>query len=74
MAICAVLIGGPSDLPEKSRVVRDPAIIEGAKIKVPHMGGYEHFECDQPRAGHAGCVCAGPVTFFRWTGRTKIAE
>lgn len=73
-AICAVLIGGPRDLPGQSRVVQDPTIIHGATIKVPHMGGYEHFECDEPRASRVGCVCSGVVAFFRWTGRTKIAE
>ncbi|MFI5916535.1 DUF5988 family protein [Dactylosporangium sp. NPDC051541] len=62
----AVLEGGPVDIPAALRTVREP--VADAKIKVPHYGGYEHFE----RA-----TDADPATLpivFRWTTRTKVAE
>jgi hypothetical protein len=58
----AVLHGGPSHLPEVLRSVLEP--VEDYKIKVPYLGGYEHFE----REGESS------PAVFRWTGRTKIAE
>ena len=62
----AVLEGGPVDIPEGLRKVREP--VADAKIKIPHYGGYEHFE----RAIDADPT-ALPIV-FRWTTRTKVAE
>ena len=64
----AILEGGPLDLPPAARKRR----IEGSarKVKVPHRGGYEHFELvEESRQGSAGAVWR-----FRWTRRTKFAE
>lgn len=61
-----VLRGGPDGLPEAMRV-REVAAGED-KVKIPWLGGYEHFERDPRAAGHGG-----PVV-FRWTLRTRIAE
>jgi hypothetical protein len=61
----AVLEGGPADLPTDLRAHRIRP--RECKIKVPHYGGYEHFERD-PADGYA------VPTVFRWTGRTRIAE
>ncbi|MEV0901804.1 DUF5988 family protein [Actinoplanes sp. NPDC049802] len=62
-----VLEGGPDNLPTELRTVKvDPA---DEKVKVPHHGGYEHFE----RAADADSGNGGPVA-FRWTMRTRIAE
>jgi hypothetical protein len=59
-----ILEGGPSDLPADLRAGRFTSDTE--KVKIPHYGGYEHFE----RATADG---ARPVV-FRWTGRTRVAE
>lgn len=61
-----VLLGGPCELP--STLLLDTA--EATKIKIPHRGGYEHFEREMN-----GQVSARPmVLVYRWTQRTKIAE
>ena len=60
-----ILEGGPSDLPADQRARR--VAPETVKVKVPHYGGYEHFERARPADG------AGPLV-FRWTGRTRVAE
>jgi hypothetical protein len=62
----AVLEGGPAGLPPALRACQVARADE--RIKVPYLGGYEHFEKD----GAAG-VDDMPVV-FRWTGRTRIAE
>lgn len=67
-ARAAVLEGGPADLPETAR--RCLAALDGATIKVLHMGGYEHFE--RTVAG-TGAGHPEPVV-YRWTARTRIAE
>ena len=61
------LIGGPTSIADAARVREVGAHEE--KIKLPHQGGYEHFE----RVAEAlpGKVS---VTVFRWTMRTKAAE
>jgi hypothetical protein len=66
--IHAVLEGGPSDIPETLRSRREPA--GTPKIKIPHRGGYEHFECD----GDISTVDNTTPLVYRWTERTKIAE
>jgi hypothetical protein len=60
----AVLEGGPTSLPEGVR--RQPAPVGDDRIKVPHLGGYEHFERSDRVDGDAAV--------YRWTARTRIAE
>jgi hypothetical protein len=61
----AVLGGGPRDMPADFRMYR--VSVDEAKIKVPYLGGYEHFERVDPSDN------GGPV-HFEWSGRTRIAE
>ena len=65
-SVDAVLTGGPDDIPPGLRETRIPTDRE--KIKIPHRGGYEHFERD------AGVPADPTRLVFRWTGRTAIAE
>lgn len=67
-SVTAVLQGGPADLPETLRVQR--VSLSDEKIKVPHYGGYEHFE----RVGELAELTERQTIVFRWTMRTKIAE
>ena len=64
--IDVVLEGGPRHLPAEWRLQRLAA--GDQKVKLPHNGGYEHFERDP-----AGPADGEPVE-FRWTRRTRIAE
>ena len=69
--VTAVLLGGPASLPQAQRRQQVPA--RENKIKIPHMGGYEHFF----RAGgddEEFVASAGLPLIFNWTMRTKIAE
>jgi hypothetical protein len=68
--VSALLQGGPTSFPEKLRLQRVNA--RNWKIKVPHRGGYEHFE-RVDEAGDHGESSTGQVR-FRWTTRTKLAE
>jgi hypothetical protein len=61
----AVLEGGPADLPQ--RIV--PIAAPGAELKLPHLGGYEHFrattrERDTPE---------GALPVYEWFERTEVA-
>ncbi|MFD7135479.1 DUF5988 family protein [Streptomyces sp. NPDC059894] len=60
----AVLLGGPDGIPaaERSRTVPDGEV----KVKIPYLGGYEHFE-RRPDS-------ESEVVAFHWTMRTRIAE
>ncbi|MGW3788378.1 DUF5988 family protein [Micromonospora chokoriensis] len=62
-----VLEGGPADLPAALRQQNEH--IERTKIKILHLGGYEHFERISERADDG----SRPIV-FRWTMRTRIAE
>jgi hypothetical protein len=63
-AVRAVLRGGPADLPADLREIRTSP--PDRTLKIPHRGGYEHFElADEGADG---------VQVFGWTMRTKIAE
>jgi Family of unknown function (DUF5988) len=64
----AVLLGGPISFPETERRQQVPA--EENKIKIPHMGGYEHFHREDGELGTAEDL---PL-IFNWAMRTKIAE
>jgi hypothetical protein len=63
--IHAYLEGGPDDLPE--RVV--PIIPPGNELKVPHLGGYEHFRATSRRTG----TTEGTLVVYEWYERTEIA-
>lgn len=63
----AVLEGGPAEIPTSLRALT--AVPSERKIKIPHRGGYEHFELVDAPSGPSGAPAV-----FRWTMRTKIAE
>lgn len=65
-AVRAVLEGGPKGLPDRIVTVTPP----GTQVKVPFMGGYEHFEATQRLQDTA----EGPLRVYQWTYRTAIAE
>ena len=62
-----ILEGGPGTLPTTMQVAATP---DTACLKVPNLGGYEHFERAADRVVDGG----RQVTVFRWTMRTCIAE
>jgi hypothetical protein len=66
--IQAILVGGPQSIPETSRVQTVSPLDE--KIKLPHYGGYEHFE----RVGWPDRHPSARQFTYRWVMRTKIAE
>jgi hypothetical protein len=67
--IDVVLEGGPADIPAAERL-RQVSVGDG-KVKVPHYGGYEHFE----RTGERSSGGDGRSReVYRWVTRTKVAE
>ncbi|MCK2244446.1 MULTISPECIES: DUF5988 family protein [unclassified Crossiella] len=64
-----VLVGGPADLPATIRNLRIGNVGK-TKIKIPRLGGYEHFEL----IAEVGNGRPAVPLVFRWTMRTKIAE
>ena len=62
-----ILEGGPGTLPATMQVAATPGT---ACLKVPSLGGYEHFERANDRVVDGG----RQVTVYRWTMRTTIAE
>jgi hypothetical protein len=64
----AVLEGGPATIPNASRTQEVGSFEE--KVKLPHYGGYEHFE----RAGSLVEDTSCRQVIFRWTTRTEMAE
>jgi hypothetical protein len=64
-SVLAVLEGGPTTLSEVSRTQTISAFAE--KIKIPHYGGYEHFERTNERQENTRII-------FRWRMRTEVAE
>ena len=66
--VTAVLVGGPAYLPQDVRTRRISLADE--KIKIPHWGGFEHFE----RVSKADAREHQDNILFRWTMRTEIAE
>lgn len=63
----AVLEGGPESIPAAKRTQEVNPFEE--KIKLPHHGGYEHFE----RVGSLEGNTAEHLV-YRWTMRTEVAE
>jgi hypothetical protein len=64
----ALLIGGPSDIPDRART--QMAGPRDEKIKIPHYGGYEHFA----RADLFDHDNTPDQVIYRWTMRTEMAE
>ncbi|MBC3839613.1 hypothetical protein GXW82_03435 [Streptacidiphilus sp. 4-A2] len=65
----ALLQGGPAEIPSDRR--EQPAHAGEGRIKLPHYGGYEHFERTEERSvGYDG----QPRQVYRWVTRTEIAE
>jgi len=67
-SVRAVLEGGPANIPTASRV--QTVGLHDEKIKLPHYGGYEHFE----RTGELAENVTHQEIVFRWTMRTEMAE
>jgi len=65
--VTAVLHGGPASLTAEQR--RRLVTPEQRKIKIPWLGGYEHFERDLVTG-----VDHGAAVVFQWTARTRVAE
>lgn len=66
-SVRAILEGGPESIPAASRIQEVSPLDE--KIKLPHYGGYEHFE----RVGW-GENTSPQCLIYRWTTRTELAE
>jgi hypothetical protein len=64
----AILHGGPENIPDDKRVQLVSPHDE--KIKLPHYGGYEHFE----RIGGLDVSVISEEILFFWTTRTEVAE
>ena len=64
----AVLEGGPETIPTASRIREVSPLDE--KVKLPHYGGYEHFE----RVGSLVEDTSCRQVIFRWAMRTEMAE
>jgi hypothetical protein len=64
----AILEGGPPTIPAASRVQQVRP--QDDKVKLPHYGGYEHFERTGSLVEDASCR----HVIYRWCMRTKIAE
>jgi hypothetical protein len=60
------LQGGPASIPRTVRVEKSK--LQDGKLKIEHLGGYEHFE--RADVGKGGAR----LEIFHWTLRTKIAE
>jgi len=65
ISVLAVLEGGPTTLSDISRTQTVSAFAE--KIKIPHYGGYEHFERTEEFLENSHII-------FRWMMRTEVAE
>ena len=59
-----VLEGGPAGITPGAALDGRP-LGDHDRLKIPHQGGYEHFERLEGRAD---------AEVFRWVARTKIAE
>ena len=64
----AILHGGPESIPNETRVQLVSPLEE--KIKLPHYGGYEHFE----RIAVIDTNGILEEITFNWTMRTEMAE
>ncbi|GGX87770.1 DUF5988 family protein [Streptomyces anandii] len=62
----ALLEGGPEDL--AGTVV--PVVPPGQELKIPHLGGYEHYKVTTQHQDSK----EGAVTVYKWWERTEVAE
>jgi hypothetical protein len=60
-----VLEGGPAGIAPRA-VLDERPLGDNDRLKIPHQGGYEHFE----RLDGEGVDPA----VYRWVARTKVAE
>jgi hypothetical protein len=67
-SVWAVLKDGPNSIPAASR--SQAVSPHDEKIKLPHCGGYEHFE----RTSELDESTPARRIIFRWTMRTEVAE
>jgi len=67
-SVRAILHGGPKNIPNETRIQLVSPLDE--KIKLPHYGGYEHFERTTMLDGSG----TSEEIVFRWTTRTEVAE
>jgi hypothetical protein len=67
-SVRAILHGGPESIPNETRIQLVSPLDE--KIKLPHYGGYEHFE----RITALDASGISEEIIFRWTTRTEMAE
>ena len=67
-SVRAILEGGPESIPAASRIQEVSPLDD--KIKIPHYGGYEHFE----RIGWLEENTAAQHLIYRWKMRTEVAE
>ncbi|MFD7325287.1 DUF5988 family protein [Streptomyces sp. NPDC059875] len=65
MAHKAFLEGGPGDLPERIVPIETP----GEDLKIPYLGGYEHFRETSRRQDTE----EGTLRVYEWWERTEIA-
>lgn len=73
--ISVSLQGGPDAIPRTVQVERSK--LADGKLKIEHLGGYEHFERTDSGHGTGDRAPSGDTRLeeiFRWTLRTKIAE
>ena len=66
VVVAAVLIGGPGTFPHDLRKQRVVSSVE--RIKIPHYGGYEHFD------RQANAFSGDHEAIYEWVGRTRVAE
>ncbi len=69
------LQGGPESIPRTVQV--EKSTLADGKLKIEHLGGYEHFEraaADHDPDGGMRVADRTLPEIFRWTLRTKIAE
>jgi hypothetical protein len=73
--ISVSLQGGPDAIPRIVQVQKSK--LEDGKLKIEHLGGYEHFErtagVPEPDSVLRDADATLPE-IFQWTLRTKIAE
>jgi hypothetical protein len=67
-SVQAILEGGPATIPNTSR--RQVVSPLEEKVKLPHYGGYEHFERTGSLVEDTSCR----EIIFRWSMRTELAE
>lgn len=70
-SVWATLHGGPESIPYEKRVQLVSPLDD--KIKLPHYGGYEHFERIADLGTNSTNGTSEEIAFL-WTTRTEVAE